>query len=316
MRLMLCLAMLLLTALPGWASEPISSVPYRVDFNGWFTVNVEVNGQGPYAFIIDTGANQSLIFENLAALQTFSPTGGEDQRVLGFAKAGFFPPRLIGELQVGELRLENLVSVVLPDWQIENSPHGILGLDFLSRYICVFDANEGVVHFYDRAAPPRGIDRWKHIPLKADNFGLETNPLYTAQARINSRPVRLLLDLGAAGTVINRSAVATVAKPGIELRIGPSGGDASGRITDALQKSAATQRVRVKHLQIGRAHWYRRVLFIHNAEIFNELGVANKPFGLLGADLVRNRSFALDFQGERFLVGPKIKKKKKRRNGD
>jgi len=307
MRLLASLVVFLLIALPVRAGEPLTSLPYRVDYTGWFTIEVSVNGQGPYDFIIDTGATQSLIFQNLTAQQQFTPTGGPDQTVLGLASAGAFPPFYIGALQVGGVQFDQLVTVILPDWQVENRPQGVIGLDFLQQYIVVFDAEAGLLHLYDPDDPPREIERWKHVHMKADNFGLDTNPLYTLEARLNNRGVRFLLDLGASGTLINRVAVRAISRSGISITVRPSVGDERIRITDALERSKNAQAIVVRRFQLGRTYWYRQQLGVHNAQIFTELGVQNKPFGLFGADLVRDYSFALDFERERFLLGPKGK---------
>jgi len=307
MRLLASLVVFLLVALPAKAGEPLTSLPYRVDYTGWFTIEVSVNGQGPYDFIIDTGATQSLIFQNLAAQMQFQATGGPDQIVLGLASAGAFPPFYIGALKIGDVPFDNLVTVILPDWKVKDRPQGVIGLDFLRNYITVFDAEAGLIHLYDVNDPPENIQKWKRIQMKADNFGLDTDPLYTLEARLNHRRVRFVLDLGASGTLINRVAVRAISRSGISITIRPSVGDERIRITDALERSKNARAIVVQRFRLGRTIWRRQLIGIHNAQIFNELGVQNKPFGLFGADLVRDYSFALDFEGERFLLGPKGK---------
>jgi hypothetical protein len=43
---------------------------------------------------------------------------------------------------------------------------------------------------------------------------------------------------------------------------------------------------------------------VYDAEIFQELGMGAKPYCLVGADLLRDRSFIFDFANEDFYVGP------------
>ncbi len=285
------------------ATEPITSIPYRIDYNGWFTIKVAVNGRGPYDFIVDTGATQSLVFQNLADEQGMQPTGGPDQTVLGLAAAGAFPPHHIGDLQVGNVLLDDLVSVVLPNWNVENRPHGIIGLDFLRRYIVVFDADASMLHFYPPGEPPTTVRRWRRTQLKGDNFGLDTDELFTLNGRINNKRVRLLVDLGASGTIVNRAAVSSIVRStGVALRVRPPSGMERTRITDALQRIESAKAIEVHRIQVGRHYWYNRILGVQDAEIFNELNVQYRPFGLFGADLVRGMSFALDFQGERIYI--------------
>jgi predicted aspartyl protease len=310
MRAVLGLLILLIFSLaPVRAAEPVASVPYRIDYNGWLTVQVMVNGQGPYDFIIDTGASQSLVFQNLAELVEFHPTGGALQTVIGLSAQQPFPPYYVGEVKIGNVGLDSLVTIILPDWSVEHRPHGIIGLDFLMKYICVFDADNETLSFYDHSSPPDDeVRRWKRAPLKADDFGLGLGTLYTIEAKVNQRRVNFLFDLGASGTVINRTAAGAVSRYGFNLTIRPSGGDARARVTDALEESDAATSMRASKFQVGNHYWYRRILTIFDAPIFDELGVQQMPFGLFGADLVRDRSFSLDFEGEEMRIGRKKKK--------
>lgn len=310
--LMRLLALSLLAAaavMNAAAAQPVASLPYAVDYNGWLTVKVRVNGQGPYDFIIDTGATQSLIFRNLADMHPYEPTGGPPQTVLGMSAQGAFQPHYVGDLAIGEATLEGLATVILPDWNVEQKPQGIIGLDFLTRYIAIFDASSGRLDLYDPASPPphERTRRWRRTRLQADNFGLDINNLYTINGRVNNRRVRFMVDLGASGTVINRPAVAFLTGNDTRVSIRPSGGGATGRITDALEQSQTAQSVYVDRIRVGGVYWYRRQLAVHDAAIFKELGVDTTPFGLFGADLIRDRSFKLDFPNGEMRIGPRAR---------
>jgi predicted aspartyl protease len=302
---------LLLLAPVARAADPIAVVPYRIDYFGWFTVSAMVNGKGPYDFIIDTGATQSLVFENLAALHTFEPSGGPPQTVLGLVSQGELPTFNIGEVTVGEARLDNLVTVILGDWrQGDRSPQGVLGLDFLTRYAAVFDAENGLLSLYHRDTPPETYPRkWKTVELTADGFDLGVGDLYTVEGSINTRRVRFLVDLGSGGTLINRQARSYIAaRPsGLGVVLKPSAGAGSGRVKDALDKIQSTRPVVVGRLKIGRVSWNRRIFSVIDAPIFKDLGVDRHPFGLLGADLLVDRSFALDFGNGSLIIGPPLK---------
>lgn len=291
---------------PVRASAPVTSLPYTIDYNGWLTVKVTVNGQGPYDFIIDTGATNSLVFQNLADIQKFALSEEPPHTVLGLAAQGAFPTYDIGELRAGEAKLNELVSVILPDWTVERKPQGILGLDFLSQYTLVFNVNSGQLDLYDPEAGPKKetMRRWKRIPLKQQNFGIDVDhDLYTVEGRLNNyTKVQFMLDLGASGTVVNRAAV-SVKNVSIDVHV--SSTRLRNRITGALdQRLKQASAVRVNRLRVGRALWRRPIITIHDAPIFTELGVADKAFGLFGSDLVRDRSFMLDFLNGEMRVGP------------
>lgn len=298
--ILICLTM------PARADTPVTSLPYTIDYYGWLTVKVTVNGQGPYDFIIDTGATNSLVFQNLAEIHNFPMSAEPPHVVLGLAAQGAFAVYDIGELRVGDAHLNDLASVILPDWTVQRKPQGILGLDFLSKYTLVFNADVGRLDLYDpEAGPQKKVTKsWRKIPLKQQHFGIDVeHDLYTVEGRINNnRRVQFMLDLGASGTVVNRAAINT---DGVIININPSTSRLRNRITGALdQRFTEARAVRVNRLRVGRSLWRRHIITIHDAPIFTELGVGDKPFGLFGSDLVRDRSFMLDFVNGEMHVGP------------
>ena len=297
-------------AVTAFASdEPFVRAPYRIDYGGWFTVSVTIDGQGPYDFIIDTGSSQTFVFENLAREKSFPPSGGPDRTILGMSATAKFPTYVVGDIAFGKAILENAWCVVLQDWLVDDkSPHGVIGLDMLSSYKLVFDvARQEVLLFKADASPQERFAQWAATPLQADDFGLNAGELYTVIGTVERKPVRFLVDLGASGTIINRAAATGVAQ-GNEFRLSLAPRLSTtpiGQVVDALDEEVETQTIMVRRFRIGTTSWSRKLLILHNAQLFTEIGVADKPFGLLGADMLRDRSFAIDFPNQQLLIGPK-----------
>lgn len=296
-----------LFAAPARAADPAAVAPLRIDYGGWYAVSAKVNGRGPYDFIIDTGATQSLVFESLHAAEAFPPSGGAAQRVLGIASAGAFPTYRIDEISVGAARIANLTTVVLPNWIAgARSPQGVLGLDFLERYFIVFDAARRELRLYDRPAANEVTGKgWRATDFRRRTFTLERGALYTVDGYANSRLARYIVDLGATGTIINKQALARISRNSIAVSVRPGSDRTSSRIIDALRNSTRQEDVVISRFKIGRTSWYDQVFTVYDAPIFEELGVAEKPYGLLGADLFHERSFALDFAGGKLHIGPR-----------
>ncbi|MEQ1930804.1 MAG: retropepsin-like aspartic protease [Parvularculaceae bacterium] len=310
MRLILLLLALVLAPLGARAAEPVSTVSYRLDYGGWYTVPVMVNGRGPYDFIIDTGASHSIVFGNLHAIQNFAPTGGPPQRVLGLAASGRFPTYHIGEIALGTARLSGVVTVVLDEWKVgDEAPFGVLGLDFLSEYFVIVDRARSEVRLYDEDEPLELAGRkWKWTSLTRRDFGLADAGLYTVDGYVNNRLVRFMIDLGATGTIINGKAKGKIEKAGgFSIVSNPVSGSTGSRVKGALNERAEQQPMRVERIRLGRTTWYKEIVYVHDAPVFDELGVQNDAFGLLGADLFHERSFAFDFKGGRLWIGPKGK---------
>jgi len=298
----------LFLSLSAHAADPVARLPYRLDYGGWFTVSATVNGQGPYDFIIDTGSSHSLVFENLAAVQAFQLSGDPPRTVLGLSSSHPHPTYSVGDIALGPVTLKDATTVILADWTVgDRSPQGVIGLDLLKNYRVVFDAETRDIFLYAAEAdlgPTFG--NWRRAPLETAEFDREAGELFTITARLNRSSTRFLLDLGASGTVINRTAYNKATQNQTAIRIAPlTSTTPIGRVTDALDTTVKAQTARMARVRAGEMTWGGVVMVVHNAQIFADLGVAEEPFGLFGADMLRDRSFMLDFPGRSLLVGPK-----------
>ena len=263
-----------------------------------------VNGQGPYDFILDTGATLTLAFENLAAEQEFTPSELPPRRILGLLGAEQVPVTDIGDISVGGLLLEDHTGVVLSDWAPpRRTPKGVLGLDFLTRYFVLIDSNAKRIEFYDREAPPPPqVKKWAATNLKQETFEQDSGALYVIKPKLNNRAIPFILDLGASGTIINYPALRSLFS-GIRFnQPRTAGGATSSRLNDIHDGSNRARLVRIQRIKIGNQSWRKPELIAYNAEIFRELNVADEPYGLFGSDLLAGRSFALDFNRGRFYV--------------
>lgn len=285
-------------------AAPIATAPYRIFEAGWLTVDVTVNGRGPYPFVIDTGATRSIVFSSLAQAQTFPPAGGALQRVLGTESSGYYPAYTVDELAVGAARLEDLKTVILNDWRPgDGAPMGVLGLDFLRRFLIVADAERRELSFYPPGArPPRVRSGWRTISLSRENFGLDAGDLFIVNAKLNGRRVDLLLDLGATAPVINRAAFVDITRRGFSVNNRRGTRKDVARITDAMATSVSGVPIVFGGLRAGGAVWRNEVFLIRDTGFFREIGRTDQPFGLFSVNLVSSGSFALDLANDRVFV--------------
>jgi hypothetical protein len=301
-------AFFLLSAGLAKAQTPVAEIPYRYDYSGWITVPVTVNGQGPYDFIVDTGATLSVVFENLAEQQEFPFVDGDLKRILGLIEANSLPPRQIGRIEAGGLALENLESVVINDWLAPRvTPQGVLGLDFLSRYVVEIDPEDSVIRLYDRAVPDVVKDRkWGEARLTPVIFAASARPLYTVKARIRRKLYPFILDLGASGTLINYPALEDMlVTRRVNIRSTPTG-FRDPKVQDLFGNEQSARLVRIQRIKVGRAVWRNTIVNVYNSDVFKELSVGEEPYGLLGADLLQGRGVVIDFPGNRIHIGPEV----------
>ncbi len=286
-------------------AEPVASLPYRLDYGGLVTVEVTVNGDGPYDFIIDTGATFTSAFENLAVLQKFSPLDKRPKRVLGLAQLEKLQPFIIGDISVAGLTLQQHEGVVFPDWhEIRRTPQGVLGLDFLEQYLTVVNNETKRIEFFSTRTPSKKMwGKWQKIPVRKENFGMKKGHLFVIDAQVQGIGTTFILDLGAELTHINNASFDKISQVIFDAKITPNARESvPNQIVDVFGSRRDVRAIIVKKLKAGAAQWYKQLMVVYDPFIFSELGVADQPYGLFGMDLVKGRSFALDFtQGNLYI---------------
>lgn len=288
---------------PAAAEDPIAVVPYRIDYDGALTVAVMIDGRGPYDFILDTGATLTLAFQNLAAIEQFQPTGQRQRRVLGISGSALLDTYRMGEISVGDASLPDHIGVILPDWRApRKSPAGIIGIDFLRQYAVVFNVRDKTMALYAHGKIPKErIDGWRSVKLKAETYAAASGALYSTVGKINRSPINLIIDLGSVTTVINYRAVEAML-PNVLTNEASLGFTTGSRLRDVFDDRTKARTALLNRVQVGRKFWRSVPVWVHDAPIFDEIGVQHLAFGLLGADLLTAQDFALDFGEQRLYL--------------
>lgn len=99
------------------------------------TVRTLVNGEGPFDFLVDTGANSSVITTELAAALSL-PRGGVF-RLHSIAGSQAVETAKVASLGAGRRVRHNMTVSILPRAQLRMD--GVLGLDWLSRASLLLD---------------------------------------------------------------------------------------------------------------------------------------------------------------------------------
>lgn len=99
------------------------------------SVNVCIDGQGPYPFIVDTGAGQSTIDAGLAH-RLHLPSAGPVSQFAGVGCTGTAQPVSVGAWSLDGVPLvaQPLTAATLPQMGGKGEPDGLLGSDVLSRF--------------------------------------------------------------------------------------------------------------------------------------------------------------------------------------
>lgn len=119
----------------GQGDPPVSDALKYLDAARRLTVKAYVNTQGPFDFLVDTGANSSVIAEELATQLGLSH--GAQSRLHSIAGTQTVVTARVASLAVGKRVRSDLVVSVLPREQLRMD--GVLGLEWLGRASLLLD---------------------------------------------------------------------------------------------------------------------------------------------------------------------------------
>jgi Aspartyl protease len=98
-------------------------------------VPVTINGKGPWAFALDTGASQSLV-DSQVAKQLRVPATGAKQKIAGVTNISRVRAIRVTDWRVGKVKLPptTVVEANLPFGNVDGGIQGLLGSDMLSDF--------------------------------------------------------------------------------------------------------------------------------------------------------------------------------------
>jgi hypothetical protein len=128
------------TAVRAGGAKP-TKVPFELLKTDHIVVMVKINGKGPYRLIFDTGAPVTLLNSKIAKESGVLKNDGTAADMPVFD----FEPLKIKTLQIGDLKAENLPTMVMDHPTVAaidkllGPVHGIIGLSFFGKYRFTID---------------------------------------------------------------------------------------------------------------------------------------------------------------------------------
>jgi len=195
------------TIVPALLAEPhcpgnVASVPLRLVNRYQMIVAVSVNHSGPYNFLLDTGAQMTMVDPALAAELHLNTQGSAGVAGVGFLASAPFAQ--LDLLEVGSHAVANQ-KVLVFDFQNSHSVdlhlfRGVLGEDFLGEFDMLIDNAHNLLCLDDSPAMAADI-KGPHIALMAPARTTNGTPalrslIIAARLSDGTRLVRLKLDSG------------------------------------------------------------------------------------------------------------------------
>jgi predicted aspartyl protease len=277
------------TTAPASACDPLVSgassvaADTRTDSSGRAIALVNINGQGPFRFIIDTGANRSVLSQALATRLGLSHVGVDLVHSVDGAELAKLVN--IDSLSFGALHLSGGETPVL-DGPMLDGEHGLLGVDGMAGRLLYVDFIKHCVEVFESPAQ-MPLDGWLSVPAQM-SFGT----MLKVRGDIMGVAVNVLIDTGSDISLANehfREALREVGARSVEYR--------NGHAFTAGRPIVLAQRVWTPRLRLGRTFVDNVNAYVGNFHIFDLWGLQEEPTVLIGMDvLARAREMAIDYE--------------------
>jgi predicted aspartyl protease len=274
--LTLALALALAAPLAGHEPEPAAAatvLDYGEDRWHRMTVPVSIDGRGPYAFIVDTGAERTVISEELA--RDLELGAGNRVRLHSMSEVSRIDTVRIPTLEVGGRTTSEIHAPALQRGHI--GAEGILGVDTLKNQRVSFDfARQQMTVVPSRKAE----ERWRGdviVVVGRSRFG----HLVLVDAAVDGQKVWVIVDTGAETTVGNSALRRKLERRGRLRATWPVQmmSVTGGRVT-------ADQTV-VKDIRLGEVDIRDMPIAFADVHPFRKLDLMDRPAILLGMDALR-----------------------------
>jgi predicted aspartyl protease len=249
------------------------------------TVPVTIQGQGPFDFLIDTGAQATVLSRALADRLMLHDR--DTATLVGMASSVRVETTPIDDFNLGSRSFYIRQAPVVEGEHIGGAD-GILGLDSLQNQRVLLDFARREIAVAD--AEQLGGNRGYEIVVRARE---RLGQLIITTAQLDGVQVQVIIDTGAQGSVGNLALFDRLRR-NKEL--------AATEMTD-INGITLGGVVRVaRELQLGRANVQNFPILFADSRPFHTLGLADKPALILGmSELKLFRRVAIDFKTRRVL---------------
>jgi clan AA aspartic protease (TIGR02281 family) len=258
-------------------AEPSSTALGRAA-DGRLSIEVMIEGRGPWPFILDTGASHTAIAQPLAVAFGFEPSGvlHDVQTLTEEIRAERIR---LAEVRAGGITSTQIDAVVVESpTDLELNFFGLLGNDMFAGQTVAIDVARARLTL-DAQAPAHDDARLYHdgnVPVGEIN-------LYRIR-----RPVRVLIDTGSASTIINSRLARRLRPDGPTLRFDVMGA------TRLARREEDAQAVRIPRFRMGGVCGPGVVAVNADVDVFRAMGWAGEPAMILGMDALAGAVITMD----------------------
>jgi predicted aspartyl protease len=262
------------TSPPG-DTEPDSdyAIPTTVDRVGRIVVPVMVNGRGPFRFILDTGANATVISPHLANLLGLPVDTSRTVVMNGVTGGMIVPTASVDSIETHGLALEGQRLAVSDASGIGTD--GVLGVDALWHKVVLVDFNSDSVRVYEASAH-RPSDALTRLPAK-----LRLGNLLMVDALVSTHKIKAIIDTGGQRTLGNPALYAMLG-----YRHETAARDAAADVIGATNAKQPGERRIVHSVVMGDLRVANLVVTFGDFHIFKLWNLGSQPALVIGMDMI------------------------------
>jgi len=265
--------------------------PFDLDATRRMSVEVMVGGKGPYSFLVDTGAERTVIARELA--ERLGLVEGQKLRLATIGGSATVPSYRIAALQMSDLHLTGVDAPAFFGRHIGAA--GLIGVDMLEQRRVLIDfRKESMQVLETRRRAPSLIKDDDAIVVTARN---SAGRLILSDARLNGKRIDVIVDTGAQTSVGNLALQKLVADrranrfPFVATTLGAVTGE-----------SVPATRTAIKRIVINGMDVNDLPVSFADSQAFRALGLNDRPALLLGMDsLALFDRVEIDFPNKRVV---------------
>jgi predicted aspartyl protease len=235
------------------------------------TIPISIGGAGPWPFVIDTGAERTVISRDLA--DRLALARGETVTVLGMAGSAIADTVTLPQIGYGRSKVDDIEAPVLEAAHLGAA--GLLGLDGLQSKRLLLDFRSGRMT----------ITSSRNVALNGEAIVVEARrrkgQLILLDSDIDGMAVNIVLDTGTNISVGNMALLERLAAKKQVSQLAPAS------ITSVTGSTLEGPAGIVDEVHMGRVTLSRLGVLFADAAPFTELGLQDKPALLLGINALR-----------------------------
>jgi hypothetical protein len=253
-------------------AAPLYEAPTLADRIGRILVPIMVNNQGPFQFVLDTGANRSVLTPHLVAALGLKIAVNATATMSGVTGSSSVPTVAVEQIKAGEVVLRRQRLPVADG--LSKDTDGTLGVDALGDTRILVDFVHDTIRI--RSAQHEGVpDNVIRIPGQC-RFGR----LLVVKASVGRIPVKAVIDTGSQHTLANFT---------LRNKLGLPTASTASTSVQVIGETLAQQpgdRRRVPVIRMGRVQMIDPTVVFGDFYVFRLWGLDAEPAIVLGMDMI------------------------------